>query len=99
MAPPPLFFNLIIAIFTSVGVTSLNLNASCPFGSFLIKLSKVMSPCSEEFEDSAAFWIRFAVEQKCSLRSFAISCGSVISFPLSLIELKVVVLDFFPRPC
>ena len=99
MVPPPLFFNLLIAIFTSVGVISLNLNASCSFGRSVIKLSKVMSLCLREFEDSASFWIRFAVEQKCSLRAFAISCGSVISFPLSFIELKVVVLDFFPRPC
>ena len=75
----------------------MNLNASCSFGSFVIKLSKVMSPCLREFEDSASFWIRYAVEQKCSLRALAISCGSVISFPLSFIELKVVVLDFFSQ--
>ena len=75
----------------------MNLNSSCSFGSFVIKLSKVMSPCLKKFEDSAAFWIRFAVEQRCSLRAFAISCGSVISFPLSFIELKVVVFYFFPK--
>ena len=45
----------------------MNLNASCSFGSFVIKLSKVMSPCLREFEDSASFWIRFAVESESVL--------------------------------